>query len=68
MIVRLTAQEIGQRGFNAASWEALTYEERRNIASEILRQRPGYKSQFQAMMLELRNPNFNQFAIVYGPQ
>lgn len=64
MIIEISTAELAPYNLNAESWPKLSFKERRNIASAILRRRIGNADQFNARMIESNNPNFNQFAIV----
>lgn len=64
MTVQLSKQELRQAGINPDAWSGLQYRERRWIAAVILRKRMTARDQFNAKMIEMQNPNFNDFVLV----
>lgn len=64
MTVQLSKDELRLAGVDPQAWPGLQFRQRRWYAAMILRRRRDKKSQFDAMQIEMANPNFNDFVLV----
>lgn len=64
MTIQIAKDELRRNDINPDAWWGLTFRERRWIASIVLHQRNTPKDHFDAKMIEMQNPNFNDFVLV----